>query len=530
MLRKLLTPKASGPRPGTRGVSQVVALTLVAATGVACGGSSGTPRAAEKAGGELVWGKAAEADLLDPAISGTAVAWELQHLTYERLVSLDGNLKPVPELAESWERTSPTTYEFRLRTGVKFSNGREMTAEDVAGSLKRVMDPKLAAFWAGQLGIEDVEASGPARVTITLAKPRTAFVAALGGSPAAILPIRELEAKTFDPKKELLGTGPFKVVSHSQNESWVFDRNPHYWRPGLPKVEKLTVRIMPEDATRVAALRDGGIDVTTFETPDTIRLLKGQPGVATTVQATTDFYRLDVNAKSSPFTDDRLRQALSLSIDREKLRNVALGGVGRPTAAVPAAFGGACDPAAVPFATPDVRRARALVEAAGATGETVEIMTIPAVPMSPAIAQLLQRNLQAAGLKPRIVSYDLGEVVKRGRTGEFDIRVAWSAGYADPAMVTPLWNPELASYNKAWAKPDTELNKLIDTSIGAAPGPGRDQVLRDFCGRVAQNSNMIPVLSKDAIVAYRTDKVSPLIPRVEGYALPLRQIARFATM
>ncbi len=501
----------------------------IAAGCVACTTSPSGTSGSGQGGKQLVWGKPAEADLLDPTLAGSGAASELLNLTYERLVDLDGNLKIVPRLAESWRQTSPTTYEFTLRKGVKFANGRPMTAADVTGTFDRVMDPKIGSLWASQLGIRNVTSSGDTQVKFTLAHPKSSFLAALAASRAAILPMKELRAGTFDPKKQLLGTGPFRVVSHAQGTSWVFERNPHYWQPGLPKVTKLTVRIMPDDAARTAALRDGNIDVTTFENPDSIRLLKGQAHIATTVQSTTDFYRLDVNAKSSIFRDERLRQAVSLSIDRDTITKLVLAGVGRPTAAVSPVFAGVCDPAAVPFAKPDVQRARQLVQAAGASGKTVEIMTTAQVQMSAPITQVIQRNLQSAGLKVRISQLDVGEVAKRGYTGktaDFDLSLGWLFGYADPGMVVTWWNPNLAAFTKAWMNSDDRTNTLIDQSTSAT-GAARTRILHDICDRIAQNSNMIPIVSKDAIVAYRSDKIAPFIPAVEGYGVPLRHIAEF---
>jgi peptide/nickel transport system substrate-binding protein len=366
-------------------------------------------------------------------------------------------------------------------------------------------------------------------VKMTLTKPRTSFVPALAGSQAAILPMQELKAGTYNPKKDLLGTGPFKVAAHSQNESWTFVRNPYYWQPGVPKAAKLLVRIMPEDSARVAALRAGSIDVSTFENPDSTQLLKGQAAIKTVVQSTTDFYRLDINARTSLFRDARLRQALALSIDREKMRTVALGGVGRATAAVSVSFPGVCDPATLPFATPDVQKAKQLVEQAGATGKSVEIVSLPIVPMSSPMAQVLQQNLQAAGLKARITPLEIGQALKRlyRGTAQFDMAISWSAGYADPAMVLPWWNPQYAPFAKGYTKPDPDLNKLIESSLSAPPGPQRLQTLRDACGRISQDANTLPLLSKDAIIAYRSDKVSAVIPQVEGYAVPLRQLAQF---
>jgi peptide/nickel transport system substrate-binding protein len=531
MSRKVPIPRRPARSRGKRSISLAIALTMMAALGAACDGSAGGVPKAAKSGGELVIANPGEVNNMDPSVAIDAVAVNVLQMVFEGLVALDGN-KPVPVLAESWKQTSPTTYVFTLRKGVKFSNGREMTVDDVVGSFKRLIDPKTASFWAGQVGIKQVRADGSDQVKFTLVKPWSSFVAALAATNASILPMKELAAKTYDPKKDkLLGTGPFKVVSHLQNESWHFARNPYYWRPGLPKVDKVVVRIMPDETARMAALRNGSVDITTFENSDSLRLLKAQANVKTIVQTTTNYYRLDVNAKSSIFRDDRLRQALALSIDRNKIQNIALGGVGRPTAAVPAAFGGICDPAAMPFGTPDAQKARQLVTAAGATGKTVELISFPVVPMTPAIAQVIQRDLRAAGLNVRITSMEMGEAAKRVFSGgkvDFDASLAWYAGYGDPAMALRWWNPDLALFNKGFEKSDAELNKLIEASTETPPGPERTQVMRDACTRIAQNANVIPLVSKDTIVAYRRDQASVIIPRLEGYSIPLRRLAEFA--
>ncbi len=504
-------------------------ISMMAVACAACSAPSHAP-ASQARGGQLVWGDPAEADTLDPTIAGNAVNWELLNLAYERLVTLDSRLNVVPQLAESWKQTSPKTYEFTLRKGARFSNGRALTADDVVGTLKRLMDPKVAP-WSAQLGMRSIVSHGPGRVTITLTSPRTSFLAALAASYAAILPMKEVTAGTFDPKKEMLGTGPFKVAAHSPGESWTFTRNPYYWRPGLPKVDRVIVRIMPDDAARTAALRNGTIDITTFGNPDSLRLLKGQANVATAVQQTTDYYRIDVNARSSLFADDRLRQALALAIDRKKISNVALGAVGRPTAAASVAFGGACDPNQVAFSSPDLQRARGLVAAAGATGKTVEIIAPSLVAMAAPIAQVIQQNLEAAGLKVRIATLDVGDVMKRvysGKEADFDLVISWFAGFGDPSMVFNYWNPTVGGFGKLWVKPDADLVKLINKSSSTAPGPERTELLRATCDGIARQANIIPLVSKDAIVAYRPDKVSAKILPVEGYAVPLRNIAEFA--
>lgn len=511
-----------------------VLVVLAATVAAGCGGGSsrnpsdaGTGSAAAgRTGGTLVWGKPADVQDLDPHTALTGVSWELHTLVYDRLVDVDDHLKVKPELAQSWKQTSPTTYLFKLRPGVRFSNGRELTAADVVGSLKRIS----ANWWGPSLGIRAVSATGAAEVKVTLVKPRTAFLAALAHNAAAILPMKELRSGSFDPKKEMLGTGPFKVVAHSQGESWTFARNPYYWDKGKPRADRLVVKIMPDTEARIAALRDGNIDVTTFGSSDTVRLLQGQANIQTVVQQTTDFFRLFLNATSSIFTDARLREAVSLAIDRDKLAKVALGGVGQPSAAVAPAFKGVCDPSAMPYAKPDLARARALVDAAGARGKTVSIIVTPDTePLSSPIAQVLQGGLQAAGLKVRIDTIDLGEDISRVYSGkaDFDLEVGSFAGYGDPAMALGWWNPYVAGFNKAWLLPDKELIRSIDVATTTPAGNRRSEALRRACGRVAQDANMIPLVTKNAIVAYRSDKIDAPVLSVEGSVIPLRNIADF---
>ncbi len=511
--------------PGLRLRSLATALVLVT-TCVACGGTGGGVAADTAGGDRLVWAKAAEADILDPNLAVSGASWELLDLTYEGLVGIDDKLRVVPELAESWTQPSPTTYVFTLRKGVKFSNGRAMTADDVAGSLRRLLDPKLGAFWTAQLAISSVTARGD-DVVVTLARPQTSFLAALAGSPAAVLPMRELADGSFDPQRDVLGTGPYKVMSHSQGATWTFARNPHYWRPGLPNAPELTVRIMPDDAARTAALRDGSADVATFDRPDSIRLLESQPDVKTVVQATTDYYVLMINSKTAGTRDDRLRQAVASVIDRQQISKVALAGQGKATAAAPVAFGGACDPARLPFARPDLDHTRQLVSAAGATGRTVEITTATNAPMTAQIAQVLQQNLKQAGIEVRNSALEPGQASKRRNAGQFEMYLTWFAGYADPAMVLSWWNPEIAGFNKAWANADPQLNALIGKSQATPAGPARNATLQQTCERIAAQATMIPLVSKDAIVAYRTDRIDPRLQPVEGYAVPLRHLAEF---
>lgn len=519
--------------------AQLVALLLLAATAlVACGGSKGngadtaqTKITPGRTGGTIVWGKSAEALDSDPVASGSASSWQIFSRVYEGLVGIDDELKPVPKLAESWEQTSPTTWVFTIRRGVTFSNGRQLTIDDVVGSLRRLVEPKTASYWVLQLGkVKSIRAKGDAQVEIVLAEPNAGFLGGLAGVPASIMPMKELNDGSFNPKKELLGTGPFKVALHRQDEVWQLVRNPHYWQKDQPKADRLTIRIMPDDAARIAGLRDGSVDVVNFDTSDTMKLLKGQANVKTAVVPTTDFYIIDVNAKTGLFKDPRLREALALSIDRGEVNDVALGGTSKPSASSSSAFG-VCDPADMPYGKPDPGRAAQLVEAAGAKGKTVRFMAANNYKPYGQIAQVLQQRLEQAGMKVKVEQPDEGAMFTRLGKADFDLNMEYFAGFADPAM-TLLWYSEANPFNDGWyvggGDADPALERPIAQARAASESAARGAAIRTACEQAAKGALIIPLLTKPAFLAYRTDKLEVPVPKIDTTSDPLNGIAGYA--
>jgi peptide/nickel transport system substrate-binding protein len=502
----------------------------IAATG--CGSSSGD----SGSGGEptkklqtLVWDKPQEVFGLDPATTSISSSWQINDLTYETLVTIDGK-KIVPALATAWTNPNPTTYVFDLRPGVKFSNGRAMTADDVVGSLNRLIDPETASYWAPELGeVKSITAPDPEHVELKLAKPQTPLLAALAGIAAAILPMEELEDGSFDPNKEMLGTGPYEVVSHRQNRDWQFTANPHYWRKGEPKIENLTVNIVTEEAAAIADLRTGAAQIATFESSSAPQLVAGVPNVKTTIQPSTDYWVMDLNAKSSLFTDPRLREAVALALDRDQIAEVGLDNLGEPSPPSAPGLEGSCETAGLPTYETDIEKAKQLVEEAGATGETVEIIASPVTADIPRIGQVVQQQLAETGLDVKILPLGEAEWTNRVYAGkaEFDADISFFAGYADPGMVLAWWNADFAVFNKAWLKPDPELTALITKQLQTPNGPERTEVLRQTCERAAAGANMIPLVTKPGIVAYREDLLIASFAPIEGYDMPLRRIATF---
>ena len=509
---------------------------FAAVLGLAVAGTSGMALAQ----GTLVWGKPNDVDTFDVHTSTNAVTWQVLFLVYESLMEPNGDLTGFsPLIAESWDQPSPTTYIFHIRENAKFSNGRSVTATDVVKSLERLRSPDIASFWAIQLGpIKEIVADDAHTVRVELESPYTAFLAALAGVNASIVPVEELEAGTFDITKEMLGSGPFMVTEHLQDESWTLSRNPHYWRAGHPVADELKILVIPDDAARIAALRDGRVHFANFDSPDTPALLGREANIGTIVQQTTDYYRLDVQAlpeKGSAFADRRVRQAMVLGLDRKAISNLALAGTAAVDFPVAVAF-----PSAAACSGMDsyqeprserVAKARALLKEAGAEGVEVGIIASPTVPVFPLIGQVIKESLKDIGMNVTVEAVPRSEWLERNYgSGEFDFAISWFAGYSDPIMVPAWWDPEFAQWNKPFMLRDMQLVAALDSAKSTPAGPARDALFSKICSMIDTEANIVALVNKPAIVGYREDLVNVRIHDLEGFANHFKFVEEFALL
>jgi peptide/nickel transport system substrate-binding protein len=475
--------------------------------------------------GTLVWGKKLEATLYDPATSILASSWEILHTVYDGLTDLDANMQPVPGLAESWQQPNPSTYVFKLRPGVKFSNGREMTTDDVVGSLKRLIDPKTGSFFAGQMGkVKSIEPTGADSVTIELEEPYAPLLTALASTMASIVPMKEVTDGSLDLSKAMLGTGPYMVESHAQGDNWMLVRNPHYWQKGLPTFDKLFVRIIPSDQAMVAALRDGSIDVAQFDSsPDAKLLLQAVDNVEVIQNEQTNLFWMVLNAvaEKSPFRNEKVRQATSLAIDRDKIAQIAMGGSGQPTSALAPVFN-ACDTGKLAYFTRDVEKSKALLKEAGVDSLTFELLIAPEVAWQ-AMGQVIKENLAEVGLTVNLVSLDEGSLIKHvwvDNPGTFEAALIWYAGYSDASMLPLWWIPKRAGFTAGYQNEDTGLIAAVETMRAMAlDDPKRNEALQRVCELIDANSAQLPLITRVETMAYRKDKIdASAIRHKDGYA------------
>lgn len=523
-------------------VAALAALALTACT--AAGGSpeqdpnlpdgyaAHVDEAIESAGGTLqvqVDYDTAEAAGLDPAFAEIARSWSLMGLVYESLVTVGPDFEIQPELAASWEQPDDTTYVFTLQPGAKFSNGRAVTAADVVGSLERLRE--TGAVWSGQLGpvseIADTSSGDEQQVTISLERPYTPLLAALANTPAAIMPMEELEAEEFDPATEMLGSGAFTVADHRQDEGWTFEANPEWWNADELGVDALEVTVAGDDQTRLAGLRDGSAHLANFSNPDALDLLASAQGVQPVSQTQSDFFYLMLNSVNpeSPFVDQELRSTVNAAIDRAALVDVGLAGAAVPTGVTPANLPEACAPDSVPSAQAEVAED-------ALAGQQLTLLIYNDDPSLAAIAQLIQQQLQAVGAEVELESLDYGtysERVYTAQPGDFEMALGWFAGYGDASMVTSWWNPEAAVFNAGFTQPHEDLSTAIGEAQALPGGAERAEALQGVCELADGYSEMVPLATRPQVVGIREDRLSASILSDEGYGDFLRLISTFRT-
>jgi peptide/nickel transport system substrate-binding protein len=516
-----------------------------------------SPGVSAQASKTLSWGKAGDVDSMDVHVAGTVASWTMYQMVYETLLTTDKDMVLRPGLAESWKQSAPTVYTLTLRKDAKWSNGRPVVAADVTGSLERIRGAemnaagvaaaktdedkkkasrKIASYWARQLGtIKSLSALDERTVRVELEKPHTAFLAALAHISAAIVPIKELKDGSFDPEKQLLGSGPFMVAEHKPKESWTLLRNPHYWRKGFPKADRLNVLIIPDEAARVAALRDGRIDFATFSNPDIARLVVDDKRLVVTSQNTTNYFRLDINALSdkSAFKDKRVRQAANLAIDRDAIANIVFGGAAKVDYPVPGAFGKAACKDLDTYQLPRAARldkARALMAATGKKSVDVEVVASSADPIYARIAQVMQQNLKPVGINVKILQLPTAEAISKVFTkSDFDANLSWLAGYSDPSMVVAWWNPKFAVWNVGFQEYVAPLAEALDKLTSAAEGPARDAQLADVCRQIDDGANILALVSKVDFIVHRSDATEIRIDPVSGSSNTFQYVADFVS-
>lgn len=330
---------------------------------------------------------------------------------YDHLMIRNKDGRLVPWLAESWQRVSPTSWEFKLHKGVKFHNGEPFNAQAVKFTVDRLHEKGKLRFT--QLGdvLEGAEVVDDYTVRIMTRTPDALLIHRLWEMP--IVPpryIREVGDDGF--LKKPVGTGPYKWVEWVKGSHFTLEANPDYWR-GAPKVQRVTFKLIPEIATRVAALKAGEADIVFQLPPDAIDEISALSHLRSTTADTPRivyfiFFPESTLRSGGPLEDRRVRQALNHAVNVDSIVKFALKGRAARVATLFSPLAEGYDATIKPYEYDPARAKKLLAEAMYPNGFTIDMdVPIGGTILKPVeVGQIIAGDLAKVGVQVKFRSLD----------------------------------------------------------------------------------------------------------------------------
>ena len=437
---------------------------VVGAGAVAAGSLAGAAAAAPKRigatpkkGGKLTF--ALEQDPVHIAPFGailTANHWGKEPM-YESLVEWDAKLNQRPALAQSWKVVDPKTVDFTLKRGIRFHNGKEVTAADVKYSVEGWLNPPLpgSVTTVNQVpSIESAEVRSKYVVRIKLKKPDARLFGFLAWTRySAIVP--EGMYQQVNAGREGIGTGPFRLTSFTPGQGTEYQAYTNYRKKGLPYLSQLSLPTMPDEQARIAALRAGAIDGATLS-PDGAKTFQGNSSFTVLRGLTAAFRELQMTQKAGedkPWHDVRVRQAVNFAINRQQIIDRVYNGFGEYSGHVPPGYG------PWPLTRAELRnnylkfnlaKARTLMRQAGfGNGFEVTMSTFSTPLDFGQVAAVIKSQLDQIGINVNIKAEEPGTFAANNGAGRFDWDLTARGMRGDVDGYTSEFNPANAIY-KVW--------------------------------------------------------------------------------
>ncbi len=484
------------------------------ADGTSDSGGNSSTASAETQLDSLTWLISSRAPYsLDPIRYDDYTEDQIKSNLCEPLVRVKPNFDLVPYIAESIDNPNPTTWVYEIRRGIKFWDGSEMTAEDVVFSLNRNLDPDVASFYTTPFAnVDTIRATGPVTVTVTLSEPDLTFNdwMATGASMVVSKDYVEDAGKAFGSiQGGIMCTGPYELGEWDGDSSVEIVANPEYWNPELePMTERIKFVFAQDPSTAARGLAsgefDGGFFVPTSAIPPVQSSDAGELVIGTPEQTLMTDNIAVLNLEDGPLADQRIRQALYKTIDREGIAEVVYDGSAAPlyTVATPGFWSyerEEFEEAYDEFATGrDVEGARALVEKAGSVADEPIVLAVNAGSEGRTqIAAVLQENAEEVGLQLelRVVPAEQYGSLFFDESARGGIDALMTTSYeavAEPAiMYTDMATPSgVINYN-GYSSP--EVSELLTQARGETDDAERARLVIEAQAVVMEDLPWIPM-------------------------------------
>lgn len=460
---------------------------------------------------EVRWSLGAEPSTLDWVYSYDYPPNTVLSNVCESLLRIDSGFEIQPGLAESYEQVDDLTWEYTIRDGVTFHDGSPLTADDVAFSLNRHLDPDVGSYWGGFFAnVDSIEATDERTVTMRLNQP-DAVVNQMLAVAGGVIESRDFVERRGDqygtPDGGLNCTGPFALDEWRKGESITLTRYDDYWdTERAAQAASIEFDFVRDPSAETNALLSGDLDGTFGVESAAVPKIEDSGVGQVWYGPNTATNNLTVADLEGPLEDVRIRQALSMALDREGFSQVATNGVSEPSKAVASSLtwgtGEARDVYAqawddLPSAEQDVEAARQLVEEAGAPDEPIVIAAV----MSNSSAAVLANEVRDAGERIGL-EVDIKSVAADAYTALFSDPAAregidlfsngWYADVADPLVIYVNWQSDNFANYAGWES--AEYDRLVARALAEYDPVARAEIVVQMQEIVTEQMLWIPVV------------------------------------
>ena len=396
-------------------------------------------------------------------------------LIFDALVKKDEHYNLQPWLAKSWEQPDALTWVFHLRDGVKFHDGRPLTANDVVWTIESLVDAKYGGLITAKSGsfaaVDRVEARDRLTVVIHLKHPDAGLLFNMSDGLFGVVPAGSGKDLGLAP----VGSGPFRFVSAVQDKDVVVDRNPQYWA-GAPKLERIRFAVVPDAITTALELKKGSADVESNAiTLDMVHSLQNTPNLATETAPGSVVVYLNFNVQDAALKDKRVRQAFAYAVDRQAIVDALWRGKARLAGSLlpPGHWARADDSSMAAYPHDPARAKKLLAEAGlptGRDGMNLRLMLKTSTDETTRLmATVLQQQLREAGIDLQIRSAEFGTFYADVTKGAFQIyALRWIGSNEDPDIFRYAYGSE--SFPPKGGNRGRYSNPRVDTLLQDAAG------------------------------------------------------------
>jgi len=469
--------------------------------------AAATPDAAPRQGGVLRFCRPDGPDMLDPMANNSISASEFSLAVYDRLVTLDQNDQPVPQLATGWQAEKHgQEWVLTLREGVTFHDGQEFTAANVAATIERSLDKSVAGIGYQAFGpVRSVQTDGKHKVRVVLHAPFGEFPVAVSIAVCSILPLKGIGDLRQTPN----GTGPYQFRDFQPGQSVTLERYGRFWNPGSQHLDGIRMVFVHEAVAMQAALRGGQVDVLTQLPTEAFLVLSKVPGIRAYSVSTGNYQTVQIMGNMAPFDNPKVREAFRYIPDRPAIVAGALFGQGKVGNDVPLPPGNIYLPD-LPQWKQDLPRARKLLEDSGVGPIELDFYTTSDRQPAPKLALAFAAEAAKIGVKLNVRDVPFTEYAANVARKKPLYNANFSAA---PTLYSSLWRcyHSKGPYNYSGIELKSGFDSKIDALNAAVDLAERKSLAAEVLRIIhEENDRMIPYFRN--YFAATSSKVGGFVP------------------